>query len=269
MAGTSLLRDSIRSGRAAVWVGMAAIFVLGWFYMLRMNASMSAMYGMRMPDSMAMGGGMAMPAAAGLAALVMVFAMWAVMMAAMMLPSTVPAVSVFMMLAGRRSGATSPGRMTVMFVAGYALAWLGFCVPAALAQWGLSRAALLTPMGESTSGAISATILVAAGLFQFSPLKSACISKCRTPFAFLMHEWRDGAAGALVVGMRHGSYCVGCCWALMTVMFVVGTMNLIWMASLAALVLAEKVMPARWRFDWAVGAGLIVWGAVLVTASYT
>ncbi|MHA6688250.1 DUF2182 domain-containing protein [Mesorhizobium sp. A556] len=251
----SLLRDSIRSGRAAVWTGMAAIVALGWLYMLRMNAGMSAMHGM------------AMPAAAGLAALLIVFAMWAVMMAAMMLPSAVPAVSVFMMLAGRR-GVSASGRLTAMFVVGYALAWLGFCVPAALAQWGLSRTALLTPMGESTSTAINAAILVAAGLFQFSALKSACISKCRTPFAFLMHEWRDGAAGALVVGLRYGMYCVGCCWALMAVMFVVGTMNLIWMALLATLVLSEKIMPARWRFDWVVGAGLILWGGALATASY-
>ncbi len=121
-------------------------------------------------------------------------------------------------------------------------------------------------MGQSTSAAVSAAILVAAGLFQFSSLKNACMAKCRTPLAFLMQEWRDGAAGALVVGLRNGSNCVGCCWALMAVLFVVGTMNLLWMALFTLLVCAEKIMPARWRLDAIVGAGFIAWGAVVAAA---
>ena len=250
MSAPQMLRQNLRSGRATVWGGMAGIVALGWLYMVHMNAGMSAM------------DGMAPPAAPGLGALVATFLMWTVMMVAMMLPSTIPAVSVFMMLAGRRNP-LAVGRMTMMFVTGYAFAWSGYCVPAALAQWGLSRIALLSPMGESSSTALSAAILIAAGLFQFTPLKEACITKCRAPFAFLMHEWRDGAAGALVVGMRHGTYCVGCCWALMAVMFVVGTMNLVWMALLALLVMAEKIVPAHWRVDWIVGIGFIVWGGMV------
>jgi predicted metal-binding membrane protein len=120
-------------------------------------------------------------------------------------------------------------------------------------------------MGESTSAMLSAAILVAAGLFQFSGMKNACVSKCRSPFAFLMHEWRDGAAGALLLGLRNGSNCVGCCWALMMVLFVVGTMNLLWMALFTLLVSGEKIVPARWRLDAIVGAGFIVWGVVLAT----
>ncbi|HYW03707.1 MAG TPA: DUF2182 domain-containing protein [Gammaproteobacteria bacterium] len=249
MSSTRLIRSSFRSGRAAVWAGMAAIVALGWIYMVHMNVHMAAMHGMAAAGEGGHGG------------LVATFAMWVVMMVAMMLPSVVPTVSVFAMLAGRRSP-RSAARTTAMFVAGYSLAWIGYCVPAAVAQWELARAALLTSMGASTSAAVSAAILVGAGLFQFSGLKNACMSRCRSPLAFLIQEWRDGAAGALVVGLRNGSNCVGCCWALMAVLFVVGTMNLLWMALFTLLVCAEKIVPARWRLDAVVGAGFIAWGAV-------
>jgi len=249
MSASRLVREKLRTGRVAVWVGMAALIALGWLYMVRMNASMATMHPM------------AMPAATGLSALLATLGMWVVMMVAMMLPSIFPTVSLFAVLAGRRSPAAAT-RMTAMFVTGYALVWIAYCVPAATAQWGLSRAELLSAMGESTSAAISAAILVAAGLFQFSPMKNACMTKCRSPLAFLLNEWRDGAVGALVVGMRNGWNCVGCCWAVMAVLFVVGTMNLLWMALFTFLVLTEKIAPARWRLDWIVGTGFIAWGAV-------
>jgi len=254
MSAAQVLRESLRSGRAPVWAGMAAIVALGWLYMVHMNAGMTAM------------GGMAMPAKGGLGALEATFAMWVVMMVAMMLPSIVPTVSVFATLAGRRSPAAAT-RMTAIFVTGYALAWIAYCVPAATAQSGLSRMALLSAMGNSTSAMLSAAILVAAGLFQFSGMKNACMTQCRSPFAFLMHEWRDGAAGALIVGLRNGSNCVGCCWALMAVLFVVGTMNLLWMALFTLLVCAEKIAPARWRLDAIVGTGFIAWGTLVAAGA--
>lgn len=235
---------------------MAAIVTLGWLYMAHMNAGMATMDGISMPSR------------GGVAALEATFIMWVVMMVAMMLPSIVPTVSVFATLAGRRSP-TRVVSMTALFVTGYSLAWIAYCVPAAAAQWGLSRAALLSAMGESTSAILSASVLVLAGLFQFSGMKNACMTKCRAPFAYLVHEWRDGAAGSLVLGLRNGSNCVGCCWALMAVMFVVGTMNLLWMALLTLLVCAEKIVPARWRFDTIIGAGFIVWGTVLAVGGLT
>lgn len=247
---TRSVRASLRTGLAAIWIGVAALVALGWLYMARMNAGMSAT------------DGMAMAAASGLGPLLATFIMWVVMMVAMMLPSVVPTVSLFASLASRRSPLAA-ARMTAMFLTGYALAWIAYCVPAALAQWGLSRAALLSPTGRSTSTVISAAILVAAGLFQFSALKGACAAKCRSPLAFLMHEWRDGAAGALAVGARNGTHCVGCCWALMAVLFVVGTMNLLWMALFTLLVCAEKGLPARWHFDRIVGTGFIAWGVAI------
>lgn len=244
MPGAPMATRGLRTGRAAIWIGMTALIGLGWLYMARMNA------------------GMAVPAANGVSALLATFLMWVLMMAAMMLPSVVPTVSLFASLAGRRTPPAA-ARMTAMFVTGYALVWIAYCVPAAAAQWGLSRAALLSPMGESTSTAISAAILVSAGLFQFSGLKNACAARCRSPLAFLMHEWRDGAVGALGVGVRNGANCVGCCWALMAVLFVVGTMSLAWMALFTLLVCAEKTLPARWRLDRIVGMGFIVWGVAI------
>lgn len=244
-----MVKENLGTGRVAVWVGMVALIALGWLYMVRMNAGVATMRAM------------GMPAATGLSALLATFGMWVVMMMAMMLPSIFPTVSLFAVLADRRNPAVAT-RMTAMFVTGYTLVWIAYCVPTAAAQWGLSRAELISAMGKSTSTAISVTILVAAGLFQFSPMKNACMSKCRSPLAFLLNEWRDGTVGALGVGMRNGSNCVACCWAVMTVLFVVGTMNLLWMALFTFLVVTEKIAPARWRLHWIVGTGFITWGVV-------
>lgn len=236
---------------------MAAIVVLGWFYMAHLNAGMPAMSGMLGEHGMAKA-----PTSLGLAKLASTFDMWAIMMAAMMLPSTIPSVSLFMTMSAQRSRDV-PGLMTALFVMGYVSIWVAYCIPAALAQWGLARVALLNPMGQSSSLALSAAILIGAGLFQFSRLKNACMTACRSPLAFLMAEWRDGPIGAFVVGTRQGGYCVLCCWALMAVMFVVGVMSLAWMGVLTLLILAEKVVPARWQFDRLVGVGLILWGVSL------
>ncbi|MEO6033267.1 MAG: DUF2182 domain-containing protein, partial [Burkholderiaceae bacterium] len=242
--------------RMPVWIGMAS-----WFYLARMGGGMSAMGGGASEHAgMAMGGD-------GLEALVTAFAMWAVMMTAMMLPTVAPSAVVFSSLAARRD----PGRgdrATALYVAGYGGAWIAFAAPAASMQWALTHYWLLDPMGQSTSALLSSAILLAAGAYQFTPLKSACLSKCRTPLGFLMAEWRDGASGAFRLGLHHGGYCVACCWTLMAVMFVVGAMNLVWMAMLTLLVLCEKIVPARWRLDRAVGVTLLGLGAWLAVGAY-
>jgi predicted metal-binding membrane protein len=145
-----------------------------------------------------------------------------------------------------------------MYVTGYAACWILFAVPAAALQSTLTATRLLDPMAQSTSALLSAAILLAAGVYQFSALKTACLTKCRTPLGFFMAKWRDGIGGALVLGIQHGSYCVGCCWALMAVMFVVGAMNLLWMGAITVLVLSEKVVPPAWRIDRITGAALVV-----------
>jgi predicted metal-binding membrane protein len=239
--------------------GLSAVIALSWFYLVRMNAGMSHSYGGM--DHMAM-----MAMAPRLPEQILAaFIMWSVMMVAMMLPTALPAVTVFDNLARRRGLQTGSASPVALFVAGYVAAWTGFAAVAAAAQVVLSRAALLTPMLQSASIALSAVILLAAGAFQFTSLKDACLTKCRTPLAFFLAEWRDSKTGALVLGLKHGSYCVGCCWALMAVMFVVGAMNLLWMGALVLFVLGEKMTPARWRYRHVAGVVLVLWGLAVAT----
>lgn len=195
----------------------------------------------------------------------LVFVMWAVMMAAMMLPSVAPMVQVF----ARSAGAQSPGRPsglpTGAFAAGYLAVWTAFSALATLAQWGLLELRLITPMMESASRWLSGGLLLGAGAFQFTRFKNACLNKCRSPLGFLMTEWRSGLRGAFVMGVRHGAYCAGCCAMLMLLLFVLGVMNLAWIAVLTLVVLAEKCLPAEslWP-SWVLGAGLAVWGSYVL-----
>lgn len=238
--------------------GLVAVIGLSWFYLARMNAGLGICHG-----DMA-----AMPArASGLPdQFCGAFVMWSIMMVAMMLPTALPAVTVFDSLRRRRGSQTDSVAPIALFGTGYVAAWTGYSAVAAAGQVALSRAALLTPTLQSASLALSAAILLAAGAFQFTPLKDACLTKCRTPLAFFLAEWRDGKAGALALGLRHGSYCVGCCWALMAVMFVIGAMNLLWMAALTFLVLGEKLAPAHWQFPRVAGIALVLWGLTVATS---
>jgi predicted metal-binding membrane protein len=186
-----------------------------------------------------------------------VFIMWAVMMAAMMLPTAMPMVSVFGSLNKRRGEA---GR-TVAFVAGYLALWTAFALAATAAQWALQTNGLLSPMIVSISPALSAALLAIAGIFQFTPLKHACLRACRSPLGFLLTDWRDGLWGAARMGVRHGVYCLGCCWALMALLFVGGVMNLLWIAALTLLVAMEKLAPKGEILAKALGALMIGAGA--------
>ncbi len=176
----------------------------------------------------------------GLAAL---FAMWTVMMAAMMLPSAAPAIALYGGLVRKHAerGRTLPA--VAVFVAGYLLAWTAFSAAATLVQAALQHFMLLDAMMASSSNALSASLLAAAGLYQLTPLKDRCLANCREPVAFFIAHWRSGAAGALRMGIRHGAYCVGCCAVLMLLLFAVGVMNLAWIAAFAAFVLVEKLLP--------------------------
>jgi predicted metal-binding membrane protein len=186
-----------------------------------------------------------------------VFIMWAVMMAAMMLPTAMPMVSVFGTLNRRRGEA---GR-TIAFVAGYLALWAAFAAAATGAQWALQAGGLLSPMIVSMSPALSAALLIIAGVFQFTPLKQACLRACRSPLGFLLTDWRGGLSGAARMGVRHGLYCLGCCWALMALLFVGGAMNLLWIAALTILVAMEKLAPKGELLAKALGALMIGAGA--------
>jgi predicted metal-binding membrane protein len=186
--------------------------------------------------------------------------MWSSMMAAMMLPGASPMVAAFASINRRRRGRGAPSVSTVVFLIGYLIAWVGFSLLATGLQWLLQRLGLLTTMLQSTSSYWSGALFFAAGLYQFSPLKQQCLAYCRSQEGFILSEWRDGEFGAVVMGVRHGLFCIGCCGGLMLLLFAVAVMDLRWVAALTALVTAEKLLPAPNLCRIAIGAGLIAAG---------
>jgi predicted metal-binding membrane protein len=225
---------------------------------------MTARMGMAATESkMHMAMGMPEMAQWGQAELLALFVMWAVMMVAMMLPSAAPVI-LLATAAYRRRGSHARTAATA-FVSGYIVVWTAFSAAAALAQFGLHRAALLSPNMSSSSAALGGVILMLAGIYQWLPIKQACLTHCRSPLGFLGTEWREGVAGAFVMGARHGMFCLGCCWALMLLLFVVGVMNVLWVAVLAVVVLLEKLAPRGERIARAIGAALFVWGLFVLT----
>jgi predicted metal-binding membrane protein len=189
------------------------------------------------------------------------FAMWAVMMVGMMAPSATPIILLYA-AAGAGRGERGLSLATLMFGLGYVAVWSLFSIGATLAQWALHHAALLSAAMASSNGILSGAILIAAGAYQLTPWKSRCLTHCRSPLGFLMTSWRDGKSGAFRMGFRHGAYCLGCCWALMCVLFVVGVMNLIWVAALTAFVLIEKLGPGGGIVARVAGAAMVTMGIV-------
>jgi predicted metal-binding membrane protein len=195
--------------------------------------------------------------------ILLLFVMWAVMMIAMMVPSATPVVFAFLQVNQGRKAANRPFVPVTTFLLGYLAVWTAFSAVATLAQWGLHKAALLSPAMAATSPVLNGVLLIAAGIFQWTPLKLACLKGCRSPLSFLMSEWREGAAGAFVMGLKHGAYCVGCCWVLMALLFVAGVMNLLWVAVIALFVMAEKMLPKGELIARISGVALILAGVAM------
>lgn len=192
---------------------------------------------------------------------VAVFFMWAVMMAAMMLPSALPMVLTYANLNARRG---QPA-LTRHFTAAYIAMWSAFSLFVTLLQWLFQRAELTTAMIESRSATFGGVLLLVAGLYQLSPLKTMCLRHCRTPLGFLLNDWRDGVSGAWIMGLRHGGYCLGCCWALMLLLFVAGVMNLLWILAISVMVGIEKILPGGDRLSRYLGLALIGLGLMGLT----
>ena len=186
--------------------------------------------------------------------------MWSSMMAAMMLTGASPMVTAFATINRHRRERSAPNVSTPVFLLGYLLAWAGFSLAATGLQWLLQTIGLLTTMMQSTSFSWSGVLFLAAGLYQFSPLKERCLTYCRSTEGFILSEWRDGNLGAVVMGLRHGLFCMGCCAALMLLLFAVAVMDLRWVAALTALVAAEKLLPAPAFWRVAIGLGLLATG---------
>ena len=261
MTGGSLIERALRRDRVLVVSCLLLAVVLSWAWLLAGAGMMQEMGDMLMPMSSG-------PWTAGHALLVLV--MWAVMMAAMMLPSAAPMILFHAAIARRRSERGESGASAAAsgaFASAYLLVWAAFSLAATGLQFGLERAALLSPMMETTSVALAAAVLIAAGLYQWTPLKQACLRYCRSPLDFVLTQWRPGARGAFLMGLRHGAVCVGCCWVLMLLLFVGGIMNFAWIAGIALFVLVEKLGPASHWISRGTGALLITWGCATLLAA--
>jgi predicted metal-binding membrane protein len=198
----------------------------------------------------------------------LMFLMWAAMMAGMMLPSAVPAILLFNRVMRGSAGAQAPVARSYAFAAGYLLAWSAFSLVATALQWLLARNALLSPMLEARGALLIAALLILAGAWQFTALKQACLTRCRGPLEFITQHFRPGVRGALVLGAHHGLYCVGCCWALMLLLFCGGVMNLLVIASIAVFVLLEKLAPLGPQTGRLGGAALVAAGVALLVVRF-
>lgn len=216
--GTTL-EAVLRRDRLIVLGGLVGLSALSWAYLGYMVWEMETM-------DMAMQ--MAMPHMRIWSAvdIVLLFIMWVVMMVAMMVPTAASMILTYAAINRRQQTQQEPFASTAVFLGGYLVVWTGFSALATLAQWGLHEAALLSPMMVSTSPILGGVLLLSAGIFQWTPWKYACLKHCRSPLGFLMTDWRDGAWGAFSMGLRHGSYCTGCCGFLMAFLFVAGVINL-------------------------------------------
>lgn len=263
----TLLEAVLRRDRRAVIAALIIVIALSWIWLLLgAGAGMSAL-------DMLIGSGVRDMASMmapttwtpGYAAIM--FTMWWVMMTAMMLPSAAPILLLFARTNRKEKSAGRPFIPTGIFAAGYLAAWGGFSVLATGLQWTFEQLGLLSPMMVTTSYWLGGAILIAAGLWQLTPIKGMCLRHCRSPIGFLVQSWRPGRRGAFRMGMVHGSFCLGCCWFLMGLLFFGGVMNLFWIIGLAAFVLVEKTVPMGSWIGRIVGVGITVWGVVLLATT--
>ena len=270
---TAPVEAMLRRHRALVIAAIIVLTALAWIWTMTgagMGMDQSAMSvpqpgdGHAMPG-MAMAGDGARAASWPAARIGLTFSMWWVMMVAMMLPSAAPAILLYSKAAAGNRDAVPPA--TGSFLFGYLLIWGVYSLVATLLQMLLERSDLLARMNmASTSGTFSAGLLIAAGLYQLSPLKEVCLRHCRSPAHFLSRHYAPGRAAAMRMGIIHGSFCVGCCWLLMALLFVGGVMNLVWIALLTLLVAIEKLLPLGRYFAIAAGLGCIAWGGFILAA---
>ncbi|MDO8793836.1 MAG: DUF2182 domain-containing protein [Vicinamibacterales bacterium] len=269
MGGEAIVERILRRDAAVVLGALAAVTALGWWYVVRLAAGMD-MGGMDMHGWQMVSTGFGMTMAPAMepwtpAVFLLMFVMWAVMMVGMMVPSAAPLILLYTRAVRQADSQGTPMAASGFFTSGYLVAWTGFALAATTVQWLLQRAALLSPEMAAAGTTTGAVVLLLAGAYQWSSLKDVCLTHCRSPLQFLVQHggFRRDARGALALGLRHGIYCVGCCWVLMALLFVGGIMNLAWIAGLAILVLLEKVAPvgrALARLSGVVLVAAGVWG---------
>ncbi|WP_454754641.1 DUF2182 domain-containing protein [Cupriavidus necator] len=252
--------ELISRDRILVWASIGVITVLAWGYLFYLDHQMASAL---QYDSMMAAMGMSTQRSWTGADVFLTFAMWVVMMAGMMTGSAAPVMLLYAGLHARQSGHRAP-LIVLPFGFGYLAVWVGFSACATLAQWALHENAMLSPVMAVSSQQVGGAILCLAGAYQLTPLKRVCLLHCRSPLGFLMTNWRDGKLGALEMGVRHGAFCLGCCWALMCVLFVTGVMTLLWVAMLALLVMLEKLGPAGAHLARFSGVAIIAVGVLIL-----
>jgi len=237
----------VQLSRVFIILSISLLVFLSWYYMFfEMTMNMKAI-GLWNEDD-----------------LLSLFIMWAIMMAGMMLPSATPVILLVDKLNHQRKLRQKLYTHSFYFVMGYLLAWILYSALITLVQWGLHTVSLLSPMMISSNDIFSGLLLIIAGLYQWSPLKQKCLQLCRTPLNMLTTQWREGISGAIILGFKHGQYCLGCCWFLMALLFVTGVMNLKWILVLTILVLVEKCLPRGDAMSKYIGCFLIVLGLIIL-----
>jgi predicted metal-binding membrane protein len=294
MQESSVLEAILRRDRLIVISGLITVVVLAWLYLLMgagmgmtvfemstlnlpwQSASEKTVSGVQgeMKHTTGMGDmmrkahmAMMQPAVWTTGYAVVMVVMWWVMMIAMMLPSASPMILLFARVNRSQKVKDAPFVPTSVFAAGYLVVWGVFSLLATSLQWGLERLGLLSTMMASTSALFGSLLLIAAGIYQLTPFKHACLRHCRNPFQFVTHHWRTGTFGAFRMGIEHGAFCLACCWFLMGLLFVGGVMNLYWIVGLAILVLLEKTIPTGHWLGAITGVGLIMWGGGMVVGA--
>jgi predicted metal-binding membrane protein len=247
-----LLEKILKNDRLIIIAGIAVVSLISWTYLAKMSVSTGLLTSVHAAHTWKMND------------LISHFIMWIVMMIAMMLPTAGPMILTFSFISRDRKQKEQPYVKSSIFVMGYLIVSVGYSFLATLLQWWLHHNALLTSVGASSSYLFSGMLLLAAGIFQWSKIKQACLRFCRNPFNFVMANWKEGVPGALHMGIKHGLLCAGCCWALMLLMFVGGMMNLIWMILITAIILIEKVAPRGDIFAKVTGVAMVVIGIYLV-----
>jgi len=239
---------------------LLALVVASWSYLVYQDW---AMRHMDLVD-------MAMPGAGpwSFADFVLVFVMWALMMIAMMLPSVLPTLRSYRAVVSKRDHRAHPDALTAVFAAGYVFTWTICSAIATVTQSVLHAFSLVSPAMRAASPSIAGALLIAAGIYQWTPSKRACLAQCASPLQFLLRHWRPGASGAWRMGIVHGAYCAGCCWMLMALLFVYGMMNLAWIIAIAIYVPSEKLLPAQRWLPLVTGALLIFWGGTVLSIAW-
>lgn len=257
MNSSTALISLLKRDRVIVVSSLILLSILAWSYLVYLAVDMKSM-------DMASAMGMQHPKPWGHVEFVLMFVMWFVMMVGMMVPSAAPMTLLFSTVNRKRMELERPYVSTFVFLSGYLFIWAIFSLLATLAQWQLQSIALLSTEMSSTSPILGASILIGAGVYQWTPLKHACLAHCRSPLDFLMSGWKEGRLGAFKMGVSHGYFCLGCCWILMALLFVTGVMNLFWVAMITLFVFIEKVSRAGFWIGRLAGLGLIASGLWMV-----